>query len=117
MTSQTKMKLQKAGALSALMFLTAGLCAWDYECWDCNRTEFVTRGAGDAVEVNKANQTIDPWPANVRNRNLTLNGKRAGLAMQRYEVNRTVPTRPLNPVKAAEQATIDTPLQAPVPQQ
>ena len=117
MTTFSKNPLHALAALSALALIAATQGAWDIECDQCDRTEFVTRGAGDAVAVNKATQTIDPWPAHACNRHLTMNGRRAGLAMQRYEVNRQLAPHLLNPIKAAEQPTPDQALQAPQAQQ
>ncbi len=99
MTKLSGKSLRKAAMLSAFTIAALGLCAWDD---DSDRVEFVTRGAGDAVEVNKANQTIDPWPPYVKNRRLNLDGKRAGIAMQRYQANKVLQPQPLNPVKPAE---------------
>jgi hypothetical protein len=113
MTKLTGKLLRNAAKLSALAIAAAGLCAWDDEG---DRVEFVTRGVGDAVEVNKANQTIDPWPAYAKNRRLTMDGKRAGIAMQRYQLNKVVQPRPLNPVRPAEmQQPIDNSLPSPPP--
>jgi hypothetical protein len=112
-----KKALCTAGVVSVLALIVVTQGAWDVECNQCNRVDFVTRGAGDAVEVNKATQTIDPWPPYVRNRHLSMNGKRAGLAVQRYEADRVVAPRPLNPTKLPEQPLPDNALQAPVPQQ
>jgi hypothetical protein len=93
-----------APRICALAVLAAGLCGW--EEYD-NRTEFVTRGAGDAVEVNKVTQTINPWPRYVKNRKFVLDGKRAGIAMYRYQTNQVLRPRPLNPVKAPEMPVAD----------
>lgn len=83
------------GAVLALMAVSLG--AWDLECSSCgDRTEFVTRGAGDSIDVNKATQTIDPWPPYVKNRKLNLDGPRAGLAMERYQANKSIRPHPLN---------------------
>jgi len=112
-----KKALHTAGVVSVLALIVVTQGAWDIECNQCDRTDFVTRGVGDAVEVNKAAQTIDPWPPYVRNRHLSMNGKRAGLAIQRYEANRVVMPRPLNPAKLPEQPIPDNALQAPQPQQ
>jgi hypothetical protein len=68
--------------------LALGLCGWD---------EFVTRQAGDAIEVNKATQRITAWPHNVKNRTLNLDGHRGSLAMQRYQANQVIEPKPLNP--------------------
>ncbi|MGO9172160.1 MAG: hypothetical protein ACLP7P_09365 [Rhodomicrobium sp.] len=115
MTKFCKKPLRSATTISVLAIIAAGVSAWDD---DSDRIEFVTRGAGDAVEVNKATQTIDPWPPYVKNRHLTLDGKRAGLAIQRYETNRVMQPRPLNPAKAPEMPLpADNALPPPVPQQ
>jgi len=115
MTGHQKKRLRTAAKLSAILLMAAGLGAWDIECSDCGgRTEFVTRGAGNAIEANKAIQTIDPWPPYVKNRKLDLNGPRAGLAMERYQANKSLKPRPLNPSKPAEMAPADNALQTPV---
>ncbi len=117
MTKLSKNPLRALAAFSALAFIAVTQGAWDLECDQCNRTEIDTRGVGDAVEVNKATQTIDPWPPHAYNKHLSMNGKRAGLAMQRYELNRQLAPRPLNAVKPAELPVPDQALQAPQPQQ
>ena len=58
-----------------------------------DRRETVFSGAGDAVASNIAVQTIDPWPPNVGNTRMTMNGDRAVLAAQRYRANRVIPPR------------------------
>jgi hypothetical protein len=58
-----------------------------------DRRETVASGAGDAVASNIAVQTVDPWPANVGNTRLSMNGDRAVLAAQRYRANRVIPPR------------------------
>jgi hypothetical protein len=108
----------KAVSVSSVCLLAISQGAWDLYCEQCgDRVDFVTRGVGDAVEVNKAAQRFDPWPAHAYNRNLSFNGKRGGLAMQRYEMNRSLQPRPLNATKPAEQPPVDNSFQAPVPQQ
>jgi hypothetical protein len=59
-------------------------------------SDFITRQAGDAIAVNKAAQTIDPWPAAANNRKLDVDGKRAEVAMKRYEQNKSIPPRGLS---------------------
>ncbi len=58
-------------------------------------SDFITRQAGDAIAVNKAAQTIDPWPAASKNRNLDVDGKRAEVAIKRYELNKSIQPRGL----------------------
>ncbi len=55
-----------------------------------DRRETVASGAADAVASNIALQTIDPWPANVANTNIPMNGARAALAIQRYRTGRVL---------------------------
>jgi hypothetical protein len=57
------------------------------------RRETVASGAGDAVASNIAVQTIDPWPPNVGNTRISMNGDRAVLAAQRYRANRVITPR------------------------
>jgi hypothetical protein len=59
-------------------------------------SDFITRQAGDGVAVNKAVQTIDPWPVQSKNRNLNVDGKRAEVAIRRYEQNKSIPPKGLS---------------------
>jgi hypothetical protein len=116
MTGHHKKLLGTAAKTTVLALMAVSLGAWDLSCDQCDRTEFVTRGAGNAIDVNKATQTIDPWPPYVKNRKLDLNGQRAGLAYDRYQVNKSLRPRPLNADKSADMAPADVTLQAPTPQ-
>jgi hypothetical protein len=58
-----------------------------------DRRETIASGAGDAVASNIAVQTVDPWPRNVGNTQISMNGDRAVLAAQRYRANRVIPPR------------------------
>ena len=55
-----------------------------------DRRETVAAGAADAVASNMAVQTVDPWPRNVANQNIAMNGSRAELAIQRYRTGRVI---------------------------
>lgn len=83
-----KMKMLRAAALGVLA--AGGLLAG---CSDIyfDRRETVSSGSGDAVASNIAVQTIDPWPRNVANTNIPMNGQRAELAIQRYRTGRVIP--------------------------
>ncbi len=89
-----------AARICAVAISAAVLGGWDD---DADRVEFVTRGFGDAVEVNKATQTIDPWPKYVKNRKLVMDGHRAAMAMKRYQANDVIKPNPLNATLAKEQ--------------
>jgi hypothetical protein len=90
--------LMNSARICALVALGAGVAAWGWD-WDegceCYPTEFVTRQAGDAVQVNKNVQMITPWPRYVKNRNLTFDGNRASIAMRRYQADQVIPPRNL----------------------
>ncbi len=82
-----------AARVCALAALAGALGAWGWD-WNedcgCYPTEFVTRQAGDAVQVNKDIQMIDPWPHYVKNRKLDLDGHRASIAMRRYQADQVI---------------------------
>jgi hypothetical protein len=63
------------------------------------RSDKVTLTAGDAQEVNSRIHEIDPWPRNVGNTHIAVNGDRMVDAMYRYRCNKAAP-EPL--------ATLDT---------
>ena len=54
------------------------------------RRDALTLGVGDAIEVNKATQTIDRWPAAAREDRWYSDGERARIAIERYR-KREVP--------------------------
>ena len=117
MTGHYKKLLRAAAKGSVLAVMAVSLGAWDLGCSQCgDRTEFVTRGAGDAIDVNKATQTIDPWPPYVKNRKLNMDGQRAGLAMRRYQANKVAQPRPLNPDMSAAAAPADSSMPQVMPQ-
>ncbi len=115
-----KKLMGNAARVCALAALTTSLGGWGFD-WDegcgCYPTEFVTRQAGDAVQVNKASQMIDPWPPYVKNRTLNLDGHRASIAMRRYQANQVITPNPLNPQLAREQSTNGSSAAVPSPDQ
>jgi hypothetical protein len=68
--------------------------AWDDQYLD--RMDKITFGAGNAVAHNIAVQTIDPWPAYVRNDHINIDGRRIALGHRRYQANRSLPPRGLS---------------------
>ena len=50
-----------------------------------NRSDTITRGAGNAKDVNAAIHVIDPWPRDVHNRRIRGDGARMVGAVQRYQ--------------------------------
>lgn len=49
-----------------------------------DRRDTLTLGVGDAVEVNKATQTINRWPETARRDRWYSDGERAQIAVERY---------------------------------
>jgi hypothetical protein len=58
----------------------------------------VTRGAGNAAAANIATQTIDPWPPSSQRTHINQDGKRAHIAIKRYETNTSIPPKGINSV-------------------
>ncbi len=82
--------------------LSVGVGGWDHYC-GCEGTEFVTRGVGDAVQTNKEIQMITPWPPYVHDRTLNFDGRRASIAIRRYQHDAIIPPVPLSAQMAKEQ--------------
>jgi len=63
--------------------------AWDQDpaAQYFERKDTIVSGAGDARNVNAATHIIDPWPRNVGNRRIPMNGERAAGAIERYRTN------------------------------
>jgi hypothetical protein len=53
-------------------------------------TDKVTEGAGNASAANRAIHTVDPWPAYAEKTEINTDGKRALVAVRRYETNTSV---------------------------
>jgi hypothetical protein len=65
--------------------------------------DMVSAHAGDAIAVNSATQTIDPWPKESKNSKIDVDGKRLALGVQRYEANKSIEPRGLNNSSAPQQ--------------
>ena len=48
------------------------------------RADTITLSAGNAQDVNTRVQEIDPWPRNVGDKRIAVNGQRAAAAVDRY---------------------------------
>ena len=59
--------------------------AWDDQYLD--RSDKISPHTGNSVAANIAIQTVDPWPRNVRNNRININGGRIQLGMKRYQTN------------------------------
>ncbi len=60
-----------------------------------DRRDTLTSSAGNAQASNIAVHTVDPWPRHARNSRINLDGRRAGLAITRYQKNQSIPPKGL----------------------
>ena len=67
--------------------------------------DMVSSVAGDAIAVNTATQTIDPWPKESKNSKIEVNGKRLAKGVERYQENKSIEPRGLNNSSAPQQQT------------
>ena len=104
--------LRRARTLAATFTIAAAgaVLSGCYDDTHLSNRDLITRQAGDAIAVNTAVQTIDPWPKEAKNKTLDVDGKRAEVAIKRYDKNNSVPPRGLN-------TTTVTGSQGPGPQQ
>jgi hypothetical protein len=101
----TGLKRRGKFALTAAMIVTpAILLQGCYEDDYLSRRDTVSLGAGDAIAVNKATHTIDPWPAHAKDTDIHLEGERARVAIQRYQQNKSIPPRGLSTTEITGQA-------------
>lgn len=66
-------------------------------------TDKVTEGAGNASAANRAIHTVDPWPAYAEKTEINTDGKRAMVAVRRYETNTSI--KPSTEASASSGAT------------
>ncbi len=101
MTGLKKAKL----ALSVLAIAApAALLQGCYEDDYLSHRDTISLGAGDAVATNAATQTIDPWPAYAKDTDIQMDGKRAQVAIERYQQNKSLPPRGVNTTEISGQA-------------
>jgi len=73
--------------VSVAMSLLASGCTNDQFYEYRAHTDKVTEGAGNASAANRAIQTVDPWPVYSQKTDVNMDGKRALVAVRRYETN------------------------------
>jgi hypothetical protein len=84
-----------SAALLALAIPASALPAfadpYDYR----DRRDTITSSAGNANASNIATHTVDPWPRHAKNPRINLDGRRAGIAITRYQLNQSIPPKGL----------------------
>ncbi len=89
-----------ATSIFALVCLMLGGC---FDEAHYNHSDFVSRDAGNAIAVNSATQTINPWPKEAQDSTINLEGNRAAAAVERYQDNKSLQPRGLNTTTVSEQ--------------
>jgi hypothetical protein len=88
------------GGTLALALALAGLglggCNEEHRYSYFAHNDKVTLGAGNAPAANVAIQTINPWPPSSQHVPIDQDGKRAHIAVKRYETNTSIPPRGLD---------------------
>jgi hypothetical protein len=56
-----------------------------------DRRDSISLGAGDAIAINKAVQTVDPWSRASTNTRLAFDGQRMQTAIERHRLGKTLP--------------------------
>jgi type IV pilus biogenesis protein CpaD/CtpE len=84
------MKMQVGTVLVASVLLLGGCAPSVYQ-----DSTTPTVGYGNAVRQNAAVMIIDPQPLSASNVNLDLDGRRAGIAIERYRTGTVIPPREL----------------------
>ena len=83
------LRFSMAAGIAVTMLMLGGCREGQYNRYRHAR-DTISLSAGDSVAHNKAVQTIDPWPVYARKRHQTTDGKRALLAMERYQKNESL---------------------------
>lgn len=81
------MKMLKAGLPIVLIAVLAGGC--DPSVYKQSATPFP--GYGNSVRQNSAVMIIDPQPASAANTQIDFDGRKAGLAIERYRQGKVIP--------------------------
>jgi hypothetical protein len=72
--------------------LAISLAACDHSMYRSSATPIP--GYGNAIRQNNSVMIIDPQPATAANTDLDLDGRRAGIAIERYRQNKVIPPIP-----------------------
>jgi hypothetical protein len=78
-------------ALPAAATLPALADPYDYR----DRSDMITSSAGNASASNIATHTVNPWPRHAKNPKINIDGRRAGIAITRYQLNQSIPPKGL----------------------
>ena len=95
-TSADLRTLQVLVGAIALAATASAALAYDPDDKYRARRDSITPELGNSVAHNIAVQTIDPWPPNVRNSRIDVDGERLQIGIQRYKANKSLPPKGLS---------------------
>ena len=99
----TVLRFSMTAGIAVAMVMLGGCREGQYNRYRHAR-DTISLSAGDSVAYNKALQTIDPWPVYARKRHQTTDGKRALLAMERYQKNDSIEPQGMGTAETYEDA-------------
>jgi hypothetical protein len=76
--------------LSGLVAISVGGCAESDLHQYLGHSDTLTVGAGNAQAANRTIHEVDHWPETSRKTRIDQDGKRAALAVKRYEKNQSI---------------------------
>ena len=88
-------RVRKLRPITAVLTVFAALASGGCEDY-LDRRDAVTLGAGDAIAVNKATQTINRWPRVAQQDRWLSDGERARMAVHRYRTGTVKDPKSLN---------------------
>ena len=90
--------------LTAAAIVAPAMLSGCYEDDYLARRDTISLGAGDAVATNAVTHTIDPWNRNVKDTDINQEGERARVAVERYQLNKSIPPKGVNTTTISSQA-------------
>ena len=91
-----KFRPRLAAIIASVAALSVGGCAESDLHQYLGHSETLTVGAGNAQAANRTIHEIDHWPQTSRKTKIDMDGKRAALAIKRYQKNESIEPKSLS---------------------
>jgi hypothetical protein len=91
-----KLRPRLSIVLAGLVAISVGGCAESDLHQYLGHNDTVTVGAGNAQAANRTIHEVDHWPETSRKTRIDQDGKRAALAVKRYEKNQSIDPKGLS---------------------
>jgi hypothetical protein len=85
-----KFRPRLSAILAGMVALSVGGCAESDLHQYLGHSDTLTVGAGNAQVANRAIHEVDHWPETSRKTQIDMDGKRAALAVRRYQRNESI---------------------------